>query len=130
MIGRPSPNGRNGRDRRGRFAAGNQGGPGNPNGRRSAEFRQRLFDIAEEHFDAIVKKLVDLALAGDRWAIEYLLDRLLGPVESWGMATGEVPTFGQHNYYTTLTPEQQARMDELAKIGLAKLALEDDGDAA
>jgi hypothetical protein len=128
MAASPSPNGGNGRDRRGRFAAGNRGGPGNPNGRRAAELRQALYDAADEHFDAIVRKLLDLAEAGERWAVEMIFDRLLGPVEAEVPAPLPAGVTQQCGVFMTMTPAQQARIDELAKIGLAKIATDPDDD--
>lgn len=77
----PSPNGRDGR---GRFAAGNPGGPGNPYAKRVGELRAALVEaVSAEDMRAIVGKLVEEAKAGDVRAIRELLDRTLGrPVEA------------------------------------------------
>ncbi|HRQ74280.1 MAG TPA: hypothetical protein PLU35_14755 [Phycisphaerales bacterium] len=74
----------NGRDGRGRFAAGNPGGPGNPYAKRVGELRAALVEaVSAEDVRAIVGKLVEEAKAGDVRAIRELLDRTLGrPVEA------------------------------------------------
>jgi len=129
MIGRPSPNGANGRDGRGRFVRGNAGGPGNPEARRTADFRRLVLDAATDRFPAVVSKLFDLAESGEPWAVREVLDRVLGkPTAALEQTTPEPECHPVRITYTTMTPEQQNRIDELAKIGLAKLALDDDSD--
>lgn len=73
-----TPNG--GRDVRGRFAKGNPGGPGNPHAKKVAQLRSALLRaVSMSDLRAVVKKLVDLALAGDVPAARLIMDRLLGP---------------------------------------------------
>jgi hypothetical protein len=70
-----------GRDRNGRFAKGNAGGPGNPFARRVAHLRSVLMEsVTDEDMRAVVRTLVTLAKAGDVAAIKLLFDRLLGRV--------------------------------------------------
>ena len=56
----PSPNRPNGRDEKGRFAAGNPGGPGNPNARKVAAIRFRGYarnkDV-EKHTSELLETL-------------------------------------------------------------------------
>lgn len=68
-----------GRDRAGRFAKGNVGGPGNPHGRAVARLRQAVIDtVTDDDFAAIIRTLVDAAKAGEPWAVKELLDRTIG----------------------------------------------------
>jgi hypothetical protein len=80
----PSPNGDNGRTTGGRFAAGNPGGPGNPYAKRIGELRSALLQaVTDEDWTAMIRKLIDEAKAGERWAIGELLTRVLGkPTEA------------------------------------------------
>ncbi|MFC1757220.1 hypothetical protein ACFL2H_00425 [Planctomycetota bacterium] len=83
MVGTPSTNGSNGRDASGRFATGNAGGPGNPHAKKVARLRSRMLNhVADDDFDAVVSKLIEMAKAGDLSAIKELLDRLLGRPDS------------------------------------------------
>ncbi len=69
----------NGRDARGRFAAGNCGGPGNPFARRVAESRQVLHECCSpEDMRAIGGQLVAMAKTGDKAAIKLLLQYHVG----------------------------------------------------
>lgn len=80
----PSPNGSDGRDSRGRFSAGNPGGPGNPLGSKIARLRSALVSaVTEEDIEAIAKTLITQAIAGDMAAVRELFNRLLGrPLEA------------------------------------------------
>ena len=64
----------------GRFAKGNPGGPGRPSGRLAVEAWRTAFAAAVSPADvkSIVAKLVKAAKAGERWAIEQVLDRCCG----------------------------------------------------
>ena len=76
--------GSNGRDEQGRFAKGNPGGPGNPNGGRVARLRAALLDaVTEDDVRAIVLKLVEQAKAGDLQAAREILLRTLGRPVEW-----------------------------------------------
>jgi hypothetical protein len=75
----PSPNGKSGRDPKGRFLTGNPGGPGNPLAKSASQLRSMLLTaVSADDVRAIVKKLVEQARAGEPWAIKELLDRMLG----------------------------------------------------
>lgn len=87
----PSANGANGggaggagRGPGGRFAPGNPGGPGNPHAAHVGRLRSALLSaVGPEDLDAIARKLVKLARAGEMPAIRELLDRTLGrPTEA------------------------------------------------
>ena len=78
-MSEPTPNGDNGRDAKGRFTAGNAGGPGNPHAHTVARFRRALLDaVTDEDFTAIAQKLVEQSKAGDIASIRELLNRTLG----------------------------------------------------
>lgn len=69
----------NGRDARGRFTAGNGGGPGNPFARRVAELRSELMDCVDRKDVAeIARALVDKAKKGDVPAAKLVLAYTLG----------------------------------------------------
>lgn len=82
--GQPSPNGTNGRDEGGRFTKGNPGGPGNPHAKRIGQLRSALLEaVTDDDWRAVVRKLIDDAIAGDKAARAELLDRVLGrPIEA------------------------------------------------
>jgi hypothetical protein len=77
----PFPNGdnRTGRDRNGRFSAGNSGGPGNPHARKVAALRTALMNtVSEDDLQAIVAAMVEAAKGGDIAAAREVLDRVIG----------------------------------------------------
>ena len=76
----PSPNGRNGgRDATGRFALGNEGGPGNPQASQVAKLRSAMLAaVGDDDITSIVAKLVELAKEGSIPAAKEVLDRCLG----------------------------------------------------
>lgn len=78
---RPSTNGDNGgRTARGTFAKGNAGGPGNPHAKRVARLRSALMRaVTPDDIKGIVRKLIDMARAGDVAAAREVLQRVLGP---------------------------------------------------
>ena len=80
----PTPNGRIGRASNGRFAAGNPGGPGNPQAKRVAALRKALLkSVKPADVEAIVAKLVEAAKNGDTVAAREILDRTIGkPVQT------------------------------------------------
>jgi len=81
----PSPNGANGRrGAGGRFGPGNPGGPGNPHAAHVGRLRSALLSaVRPEDLDAIARRLVELAKAGEMPAIRELFDRTLGrPTEA------------------------------------------------
>ena len=74
-------NGGNGgdRDARGRFTKGNSGGPGNPHVKSVAAWRSALARvISPADIEAVLRKLLERAKAGEPWAVRELLDRCLG----------------------------------------------------
>ena len=81
---KPTPNGPNGRDERGRFAPGNVGGPGNPHAKQVGKLRSAMLAaVSDQEMKAVVKKLVELAKGGNVPAAREVLDRCLGrPVEA------------------------------------------------
>jgi hypothetical protein len=75
----PMGNGANGRDAHGRFAKGNPGGPGNPFARRTAQLRRVLSEaVTDEDVEAIAKRLLEQAKAGDVAAARLLLSYAIG----------------------------------------------------
>lgn len=68
-----------GRDERGRFTAGNVGGPGNPHAQQVGKLRSALLEaVRPEDLEAITRKLVELATGGDIAAARVILERTLG----------------------------------------------------
>jgi hypothetical protein len=68
-----------GRDGRGRFTAGNAGGPGNPFARRVALLRTILLEcVSDEEMRIIAGQLVVMAKLGDLAAIKLLFQYVLG----------------------------------------------------
>lgn len=75
----PSPNGHDGRDALGRFAPGHKGGPGNPSAKRSAAIRTAFLKaISAEDIQAIARKLIEKAKAGDLVASKLILMWAIG----------------------------------------------------
>jgi hypothetical protein len=69
----------NGRDARGRFVRGNPGGTGNPFARRVAQLRRTLCEtVTDEDIEAVAKKLVEQAKAGDVAAAKLLFSYTIG----------------------------------------------------
>lgn len=84
----PSTNGANrkGRDARGRFTAGNSGGPGNPYISKVASWRWAIANaVTDDDIDAAIRQLVSRAREGDLPAIQSLLDRCVGKPASFEM---------------------------------------------
>ncbi len=68
-----------GRDARGRFTAGNRGGPGNPFARRVAHLRSIVLEcVTDQDMRDIVNQLVVIARLGDLAAIKLLFQYALG----------------------------------------------------
>jgi hypothetical protein len=69
----------NGRDNRGRFVAGNRGGPGNPFARQTAALRKAAVDaVTAEDVAAIMAVLVEKAKGGDTAAAKLVLGYAVG----------------------------------------------------
>lgn len=83
MTPQPSPTGPigSGRDAQGRFAPGNRAAKGNPLARKAQSLRSAMFDaVSAADLRAVVKKLLELAKAGDVQAARLVFERCLGPV--------------------------------------------------
>jgi hypothetical protein len=77
-----SPDSAGGRDAKGRFAAGNPGGPGNPFARRTAELRREfLAEASGEDLRAVCRALLERAKGGDVAAAKLALGYLVGKPE-------------------------------------------------
>jgi hypothetical protein len=75
----PSPTAFDGRNRAGRFTAGNSIGKGNPHLQAVARLRTALYAcVTEADLQEVVGTLLREAKAGKPWAVRELLDRLLG----------------------------------------------------
>src|SRR5258708_31741394 len=71
--------GDSGRDARGRFTAGNSGGPGNPFARRVAELRKILLEtVTDEELRIVAGQLMVKAKMGDLAATKLLFQYVLG----------------------------------------------------
>ena len=109
----PSPTGDNGGGRdsaTGRFGGGNTFGKGNPHNKKVGQLRSALLDaVTVKDLRAIVKKLVEQAKAGDLACARELFDRIYG--RSTQPIVGDV----EASTAQTLTPEQQARADEIVR---------------
>jgi hypothetical protein len=95
-----------GRDVRGRFARGNQGGPGNPWAAKTLHFKTLIQNaVTDADMLAVIKALVDAAKGGDIKAAAILIDRLVGKpgYESDSMPVERVTTF---NGSPALTKEE------------------------
>ena len=68
-----------------RFARGSQAGPGRPRGARS-KAQAALDAIGQEHGEAVLRKLVQSALAGDTAAALAILGRCWPPRKDWPVA--------------------------------------------
>ena len=78
-MDRPSTNGGNGRDARGRFAKGNPGGPGNPQARKVAALRSTLLrTVTQKDMREVTRAMMDKAKGGDVAAAKLLLGYLVG----------------------------------------------------
>ena len=80
----PDPLPPNGRDSRGRFAAGNRAAKGNPHARAVAELRNAMLaSVTAGDVEMIIATLVAAAKSGDTVAAREVLDRTIGkPVAS------------------------------------------------
>jgi hypothetical protein len=67
------------RDGKGRFTAGNPGGPGNPFARQVAKLRQALIDaVTPQDIQKVAAKLIELAAEGNVQAAKLLLTYVIG----------------------------------------------------
>jgi hypothetical protein len=83
MDNSPSTTEGNGRGPRGRFAPGNAFAKGNPHAAKVAKLRTAALNaVKPKELAAVVRKLLELALAGDVAAAREVLSRCLGPAEA------------------------------------------------
>src|SRR5215467_1685127 len=87
-----------GRERDGRFAKGNPGGPGNPFAREVAALRTRLIQrVKHEDVDAVADQIIRQAKEGDKAAIRlfllYILGRPAAAVDPDGLDAQELALF-------------------------------------
>src|SRR5262249_54411732 len=88
---------KNGRDKKGRFAAGNPGGPGNPHARSTAQLHKTFRDIAETEFVEVVKEIFRRAKAGEWHAQRMVLEYTLGkPAEATNPDRVDADEFERH----------------------------------
>jgi hypothetical protein len=75
----PSTTGDSGRDKAGKFLAGNTAGKGNPFARRVAQLRALIVEeVSDDDLRAIVRKLIEQAKAGDMAAAREIFTRAIG----------------------------------------------------
>lgn len=67
-----------GRERNGRFAKGNPGGPGRPRGSGNALRRAAEGAVTPDHVAAIIRRATRMALEGDIAAMRIVLERVCG----------------------------------------------------
>ena len=80
----PSQSAVDGRDNKGRFAAGNKLSRGNVIARKAAQCRAKLFStVSTRDFQAIVKRVVADAKAGESWACKLLFAYMLGDPQQY-----------------------------------------------
>jgi len=109
----------NGRDTGGRFTKGNPGGPGNPHAAQAARLRSALLEaVTTDDVEAIARRMVEEAKAGNVQAGRELLDRLLGKAhqtQSTDIAatieTAEIEQVADR--MGALTDEQLAALEQL-----------------
>jgi len=84
-------------DAKGKFAKGNKLGTGNPHAKKVADHRMAMMNaVTPADTKAVVKKLLEMALAGEGWAAKEYLDRFVGKVKQ------EVSVEGQTTLKTYL----------------------------
>lgn len=87
------------RDERGKFAKGNRGGPGRPTANKEREYLQALGSVVSiGDWKAIAIKAKEDAIAGDRYARDWLSKYLIGPAQNImeaAMEEREDPDTGQ-----------------------------------
>jgi hypothetical protein len=117
MKKRTISKGDNGRDETGRFVKGWQGGPGNPQVQRLAEYRNALSEaVSPRDLKRVLDKMVKRAQSGDMLAAKILLDRCLGKAStapaSADKATFELPTVASTKDAVTATNALMRAMSE------------------
>ena len=76
---------------------------------RVEQFRAVLLEVAQDRFREVADKLLDLAAAGERWAVEIVLDRCLGKVVE---ARGQPEQSPQLNQVNITLPAPAGREGE------------------
>jgi hypothetical protein len=104
-----------GHDERGRFAAGNPGGPGNPFARRVAQLRKVMLEcVTDQEMEIIVCELVVQAKMGNLAAIKLLFQYILGKpaavVNPDTVDQQEVELFGREPLFAHFCELLQTRM--------------------
>lgn len=67
------------RTKRGKFAKGNRGGPGNPFVKQQKEWQRRFYEaMTPEDFSEVMEQLKKAACNGEKWAVLEILTRCLG----------------------------------------------------
>jgi hypothetical protein len=97
----------NGRDQRGRFTAGNGGGPGNPFARQMAACRKALLSaVTTEELTALMRVLLDKAMQGDMAAAKLVLAYAVGkPAEQTDPDRLDVGEWKQFKESATMVEE-------------------------
>jgi hypothetical protein len=126
----PSPNGDNGleaRDKKGRFVKGNPGGPGNPNARKVANWRQTMAQsVSDDDLADAITQLKKAARAGKPWAIRELLDRCLGkPAVHVELQAGA----DEMARYNEVLAAESSRLNDLRVLGIEDTPKLPDGGA-
>jgi hypothetical protein len=83
-LAEPLIDGADGRDKRGRFAAGNKYGHGSPLAARATKLRSAALNaVSAADMKAIIRKLVEMAKEGDVAAAKVVLERCLGEPQAF-----------------------------------------------
>jgi hypothetical protein len=115
----------NGRDARGRFTAGNAGGPGNPFARRVAELRKVLLEtVTDDELRNVAGQLMVKAKLGDLAAIKLLFQYVLGKpaatVDPDALDVQEVEMFRRAPVHGEVNEIMTARMPADLAAGLLR----------
>ncbi len=78
------------RDNRGRFSAGNPGGPGRPPGHREKLRRAADEAVTPEHIGALMRRALRAGLEGNLSATKFIVDRVCGKAAEAPGETGSV----------------------------------------
>jgi hypothetical protein len=121
----PAPAADNGRDARGRFTAGNAGGPGNPFARRVAELRKVLLGtVTDDELRIVAGQLMVKAKFGDLAAIKLLFQYVLGKpaatVDPDALDVQEVELFRRAPVHGEVNDVLTARMPAELAAGLLR----------
>jgi hypothetical protein len=125
LQGEQAPATDNGRDARGRFTAGNAGGPGNPFARRVAELRKVLLEtVTDDELRIVAGQLMVKAKFGDLAAIKLLFQYVLGKpaatVDPDALDVQEVEMFRRAPVHGEVNEILTARMPAELAAGLLR----------